>query len=47
MIWDLYAPEAILEAPADVLQVAHATGAGGLAALGLLAPVDCKDEEKW
>jgi len=33
--------EAVLEAPRDVLEVAHAAGAGGLPALGLLTPVDC------
>lgn len=33
--------EAVLEALVDVLQVSAAAGAGGLAALGLLAPVDC------
>ena len=32
-------PEAVLEPPRDVLQVAHATSAGGLSALGLLAPL--------
>ena len=33
--------EAVLEALVDILQVSAAAGAGGLAALGLLAPVDC------
>jgi len=32
--------EAVLEAPRDVLEVAHAAGAGGLPALGLLTPVE-------
>lgn len=33
--------EAVQEAAVDITQGAHATGAGGLAALGLLTPVDC------
>lgn len=36
--------EAVQEAAVDNTQGAHATGAGGLAALGLLAPVDCCDK---
>lgn len=32
--------EAVLEFAVDGLEVTHATGAGGLTALGLLAPVD-------
>lgn len=35
--------EAVLEAAVDVAQRAHAAAAGGLAALGLLTPVDCKE----
>ena len=34
-----YAPEAVLEASRDVLEVAHATGTSGLSALGLLTPL--------
>ena len=37
--YDDYAPESILVAPADVLQVAHAPSSGCLAALCLLAPL--------
>ena len=33
--------EAVREAAVDVAERAHAAGASGLAALGLLAPVDC------
>jgi hypothetical protein len=33
--------EAVREAAVDVAEGAHAAGAGGLAALGLLTPVDC------
>lgn len=33
--------EAVQEAAVDITQRAHAAGAGGLAALGLLTPVDC------
>lgn len=33
--------EAVKEAAVDIAQGAHAAGAGGLAALGLLTPVDC------
>lgn len=33
--------EAVCEAAVDVAEGAQATGAGGLAALGLLTPVDC------
>ena len=32
-------PEAVLESPRDGLEVAHAASAGGLSALGLLAPL--------
>lgn len=34
-----YAPEAVLEATRDGLEVPHATGTSGLSALGLLAPL--------
>lgn len=34
--------EAVQEAAVDIAQGAHAAGASGLAALGLLAPVDCR-----
>ena len=34
-------PEAVLESAGDVLEVAHAAGADGVSALGLLAPVVC------
>lgn len=33
--------EAVTEAAVDVAQRAHTAAAGGLAALGLLTPVDC------
>lgn len=33
--------EAVLEAAVDIAEGAHAAGAGGLAALSLLTPVDC------
>lgn len=33
--------EAVQEAAVDIAQGAHAAGAGGLASLGLLTPVDC------
>lgn len=33
--------EAVVEAAVDLLEVTHSAGAGGLSALGLLAPVDC------
>lgn len=36
--------EAVLEAAVDDAQGAHAAAAGGLAALGLLTPVDCSRE---
>jgi hypothetical protein len=39
--------EAVLEATGDVLQVAHTAGTGGLSALSLDGPVDCKDEIKF
>ena len=32
-------PEAVLEPPRNVIQVAHAASAGGLSALSLLAPL--------
>ena len=35
--------EAVQEAAVNITQGAHAAGAGGLAALGLLAPVDYSD----
>ena len=35
----IHVPEPILEPPRHILQVAHPAGAGGLAALGLLAPL--------
>ena len=34
--------EAVVEAAVDLLEVAHSAGTGGLSALGLLAPVDCR-----
>lgn len=33
--------ETVLEAAGDVLEVLHASGTGGLSALGLLGPVVC------
>lgn len=36
--------EAVLEAAVDVTQGAHAAAASGLAALGLLTPVDCSEQ---
>lgn len=38
--------EAVLEAAVDVAQRAHAAAAGGLAALGLLTPVDCSRKNR-
>ena len=37
--------EAVLEAALDVAEVAHSAGAGGLSALGLLAPVVCVQQK--
>jgi hypothetical protein len=33
--------ESVLELSWDLLEGSHAAGAGGLSALGLLAPLDC------
>jgi hypothetical protein len=37
--------ESILEATADVLEILHAAGTGGLSSLGLLGPVDCSPNQ--
>lgn len=39
--------EAVQEAAVDNAQGAHAAGAGGLAALGLLTPVVCSKKKKF
>ena len=36
---EIHVPEPILEPPRHILQVLHPAGTGGLAALGLLAPL--------